>query len=172
MLTSIQLFKASWLEGKSLGVAAMVSYISSPPVSLQHRFSVILIGTVTGRTNQAEISSILLESTLKWSWCKNRLSHSILDRPTSTVFANECLTFVVSPLCVHPVKTVKQSIDLCLYQSQLLFNHLQLLHAHCQEQKKHRGQIEAVQRSYLHISVTYTADEKRAETHYVLISVI
>lgn len=36
--------------------------------------------------------------------------------------------FVVTPLCVHPVKTVKQPIDLCLYQRQLLFNHLQLLH--------------------------------------------
>lgn len=37
---------------------------------------------------------------------------------------------MVTLLCVHPVKTVKQPIDLRLYQSQLLFNHLQLLHAH------------------------------------------
>lgn len=49
---------------------------------------------------------------------------------------NECLTFVVIPLCVHPVKTVKQPIDLCLYQSQLLFNHLQLLHAHCRDSER------------------------------------
>lgn len=59
--------------------------------------------------------------------------HSISQLPASTVFVNECLTFVVIPLCVHPLKTVKQPIDLCLYQSQLLFNHLQLLHAHCRE---------------------------------------
>lgn len=83
---------------------------------------------------QKSESGMLLESVVKRSWCEYRLSHSIFHLSASTVFLNECLTFVVTPLCVHLVKTVKQPIDLCLYQSQLLFNHLQFIHAHCREE--------------------------------------
>lgn len=36
--------------------------------------------------------------------------------------------FLISPVCVHSVEAVEQTIDLCLYQSQLLLYHLQLLH--------------------------------------------
>lgn len=95
---------------------------------IQLSFWVILIGIVSAGANQAEIRERQISR--EWPWCEIRQSRSVLHPPGSTVFVNECLTFVVTPLCVHPVKTVKQPIDLRLYQSQLLFNHLQLLHAH------------------------------------------
>ena len=41
------------------------------------------------------------------------------------------LTFVVVFLGVHLVQAVEQPINLCLNQSQLPLNHLQLLHPHC-----------------------------------------
>lgn len=81
------------------------------------------------------IAGVLLKMILMCKWI---IYHSILQPPDSTVFLNECLTFVVIPLCVHPVKTVKQPIDLCLYQSQLLFNHLQLLHPHCKDSESEK----------------------------------
>lgn len=37
---------------------------------------------------------------------------------------------MVLPLCVHPVQVVEQPVNLCLYQSQLPLNDLQLLHPH------------------------------------------
>lgn len=75
--------------------------------------------------NQAGIREQLIPR--EQPWCDIR---RIPLSPDSTACVTEWLTFVVAPLCVHPVKTVKQPIDLRLYQSQLLFNHLQLLHAH------------------------------------------
>lgn len=74
-------------------------------------------------------------------YCKTILMHRhgyclISHSSAFTVFLNECLTFVVVLLCVHPVETVKEPIDLCLYQSQLLFNHLQFFHPHCGERTR------------------------------------
>lgn len=90
---------------------------------------IILI--VSGAANQAELWKHHCASALKLFWCAGKLSSTWSQTQVpSNVFLCERLTFVVVPLCVHPVQTVKQPIDLRLYQNQLLFNHLQLLHAH------------------------------------------
>lgn len=97
---------------------------------MQLRFWVVLIGIVVLIRQKSE-SGLFPENGLDVT--SEDPTQSCTYLIPLTVCVNERLTFVVAPLCVHPVKTVKQPIDLRLYQSQLLFNHLQLLHAHCRD---------------------------------------